>query len=201
MSPDPQQPGRRERNKQEKLRRITDAASRLFAERGVDEVTTQEIADAADIGTGTLFLYARSKGELLLLVQNAHYEDALRTGIAAAAVQSGAVAATLALAAPIVDCNRIHVENGRTYLREMLFGDSGEPHHAEALRIVAQTEQTLAEIIRDRTQRSAEDSALLARVISATLFVTMASAPAEVSDPQILDGLRGQVEVVLGADA
>ena len=50
--------GRRERNKQQKLDRITAAARELFAERGVDEVTTQEIADKADIGAGTLFLYA-----------------------------------------------------------------------------------------------------------------------------------------------
>ena len=84
MASDPQQPGRRERNKQEKLRRITEAASRLFAERGVDEVTTQEIADAADIGTGTLFLYAKNKGELLLLVQTergVELDDTLRGAI------------------------------------------------------------------------------------------------------------------------
>lgn len=62
--------GRRERNKQLKLDRITAAAHELFAERGIDEVTTQQIADKADIGTGTLFLYAKTKGELLLLVQN-----------------------------------------------------------------------------------------------------------------------------------
>ncbi|MFM9442154.1 TetR/AcrR family transcriptional regulator [Streptomyces acidiscabies] len=53
--------GRRERNKQEKLDRIVAAARELFAERGVDEVTTQQIADKADIGTGTLFLYAKTK--------------------------------------------------------------------------------------------------------------------------------------------
>ena len=52
--------GRRERNKQAKLERITAAASELFAKRGVDDVTTQQIADAADIGTGTLFLYAKT---------------------------------------------------------------------------------------------------------------------------------------------
>ena len=32
--------GRRERNKQQKLDRIVNAARELFAERGVDEVTT-----------------------------------------------------------------------------------------------------------------------------------------------------------------
>ena len=42
----PQPLGRRERNKQAKLERITAAARELFAEHGVDEVTTQQIADA-----------------------------------------------------------------------------------------------------------------------------------------------------------
>lgn len=37
------------------------AASELFADHGVDEVTTREIADKADIGAGTLFLYAKTK--------------------------------------------------------------------------------------------------------------------------------------------
>ena len=72
--------GRRERNKQAKLERITAAARELFAEHGVDDVTTQQIAEKADIGTGTLFLYAKTKGELLLLVQNSGYVDALEEG-------------------------------------------------------------------------------------------------------------------------
>ncbi|WP_237529304.1 MULTISPECIES: helix-turn-helix domain-containing protein [unclassified Streptomyces] len=54
--------GRRERNKQVKLDRISAAACELFADRGVDEVFTQQIADEADIGTGTLFLSAKTKG-------------------------------------------------------------------------------------------------------------------------------------------
>lgn len=60
--------GRRERNKQEKLVRIVGAARQLFRDRGFAETTTQQIAEAADIGTGTLFLYARSKEDLLVLV-------------------------------------------------------------------------------------------------------------------------------------
>ena len=65
MSVASQPVGRRERNKQAKLARIMAAATELFAEHGVDEVTTQQIAERADIGTGTLFLYAKSKGARL----------------------------------------------------------------------------------------------------------------------------------------
>lgn len=193
--------GRRERNKQEKLERIVAAASALFAERGVDDVTTQEIADAADIGTGTLFLYARTKGELLLLVQNAHYVRALEEGRSAAAAASGAVDGVMALLAPVVACNRIQVENGRTYLREMIFGDAGEPHHAEALRIVGETEQTLIELIITRSGRSEAEASALARVISSGLLVAMASAPtADTSVDDILVVVRSQVEAVLAGD-
>ena len=104
--------GRRERNKQEKLERITAAASELFATHGVDDVTTQQIAEAADIGTGTLFLYARTKGELLLLVQNANYAAALKRGRVAAAKKTEALDALLALVTPVVECNRAQVDNG-----------------------------------------------------------------------------------------
>jgi AcrR family transcriptional regulator len=192
--------GRRERNKQAKLDRIIAAASELFAARGVDEVTTQQVADAADIGTGTLFLYARTKGELLLLVQNAHYEQALAEGRSAADEASGAVEGILALLAPIVECNRVQVENGRTYLREMLFGDAGEPHHAEALRFVMETERAITSLIATRTGRDEANAALLARVISSALFVAMASAASrETSVADILDSVRAQAAAVLGA--
>ncbi|WP_314452527.1 TetR/AcrR family transcriptional regulator [uncultured Microbacterium sp.] len=190
--------GRRERNKQEKRERIVAAAATLFAERGVDDVTTQEIADAADIGTGTLFLYAKTKGELLLLVQNAHYARALDEGRSAAAAASGAIDGVLALVAPIVACNRKQVDNGRTYLREMIFGDAEEPHHAEALRIVGETERTLIDLIVTRAERSEADAGVVARVISSGMLVAMASAPtADTSVDDILAVVRAQVEATL----
>jgi TetR/AcrR family transcriptional regulator len=97
---------RRERNKQAKLDRITAAASALFAEHGIDDVTTQQIADAADIGTGTLFLYVKTKGELLLLVQNTNYARALEQGITAAENHEDVLDAVMAVLQPIVECNR-----------------------------------------------------------------------------------------------
>ncbi len=48
--------------------KITRAARTLFARKGFDATTTQEIAARADIGTGTLFNYAKTKEDLLLLV-------------------------------------------------------------------------------------------------------------------------------------
>jgi AcrR family transcriptional regulator len=61
-------PGRRQRNKLEKRDRIEAAARELFSAKGFAATTTQEIAERADIGTGTLFLYVQSKEELLVLV-------------------------------------------------------------------------------------------------------------------------------------
>ena len=45
-------PGKRERNKAEKRRRIIEAAGRLFEEKGFEATTTAEISAAADVGTG-----------------------------------------------------------------------------------------------------------------------------------------------------
>lgn len=172
--------GRRERNKEEKRERIIAAASDLFAHQSVDDVTTQQIADAADIGAGTLFLYAKNKGELLLMVQNAHYADALAEGIENASHQENPVEAVMSLIAPIVACNRAHVGNGRTYLREMAFGDPAEPHHARALAIVEDTESQLTRIFLRTTRCDGSAAGSLARTVSALLLRNMAP-PAELS--------------------
>ena len=190
--------GRRERNKRAKLERITAAASELFAAHGVDEVTTQQVADAADIGTGTLFLYAKTKGELLLLVQNAHYATALERGRGAAAKESTTLDAVVALLAPVIACNRVQVDNGRTYLREMVFGDPTEPHHAEALSIVGQTEDATAGLLAQHLGLDEARAAPLARVISAILFLTMASSEnIDSSVQQIVDAIRTQIAAIL----
>ena len=190
--------GRRERNKQQKLDRITAAASELFAEHGIEDVTTQQIADKADIGTGTLFLYAKTKGELLLLVQNAHYAEALQQGRADAETIPDVLDAVLAIVRPIVECNRVQVDNGRTYLREMVFGDPAEPRHAEALSIVAQTEEAIAAVLGRHELVSAGDAATTAHIVTAIMFLSMAaSVNAALSIDEIVQDIRTQVGVLL----
>ena len=48
--------------------RLLDTAAELFWEKGFAATTTREIAAAADIGAGTLFLYAGTKEDLLVLL-------------------------------------------------------------------------------------------------------------------------------------
>ena len=190
--------GRRERNKQDKLDRITAAATELFAKHGVDDVTTQQIADKADIGTGTLFLYAKTKGELLLLVQNSTYAHALEKGSAAAEKAPDAIGAVMAIIGAVVECNRIQIDNGRTYLREMVFGDPEEPYHREALTLAAQTEGAIAEVLTREKRIGPDNAATLAHVASAIMFVSMAS-PLNVarSVDEIVEEITSQVSAIL----
>ncbi len=57
---------RRGRNKLDKLARIEKAGRVLFARRGFDATTTRAIAERADIGIGTFFLYFAKKEDLLV---------------------------------------------------------------------------------------------------------------------------------------
>lgn len=194
----PQPVGRRERNKRDKLERIIAAARELFDTYGVDAVTTQQIADKADIGTGTLFLYAKSKSELLLLVQNSSYVAALEEGKAAAANKPQLLDAVLAIIRPIVECNRVHVDNGRSYLRELVFGDPEEPHHRDALVLTLQTEQEVAAILRRDGRISSEDAATLAQIVSAVVFLSMAATiNADRTVDDIIAEIANRLRVIL----
>jgi TetR/AcrR family transcriptional regulator, fatty acid metabolism regulator protein len=56
----------RESQKQGKRPRILDAAVKVFAERGFFTATVAEIARAAGVADGTIYLYFKSKDDLLL---------------------------------------------------------------------------------------------------------------------------------------
>jgi len=58
--------GLRERKKEQTQRRIAATALRLFAERGFDAVTVNEIAEAAEVAKVTLFKYFPTKESLVL---------------------------------------------------------------------------------------------------------------------------------------
>ena len=106
----------------------------------------------------------------------------------------------MAIIRPIIECNRVQIENGRTYLREIVFGDPAEPHHAEALSLTMRTEAAIAEVLGRDKKLLARDPEKLARIVSAIMFVSMASsATIELTDAQVGDEIRDQISVLLGA--
>jgi len=55
---------RREREKQKRREQILDAARKVFAKRGFKGATIEDIAGEAELSTGTLYLYFKSKDEM-----------------------------------------------------------------------------------------------------------------------------------------
>lgn len=116
---------RRELNKEDKLRRIKEAARKVFVANGYDEASTRQIAARAGVGLGTLFFYAANKRDLLFLVENDELEDvALR---AAAAVRRDATFLENLLSAfrLLYEFFGREPRLSRLTLREMMFYDTG----------------------------------------------------------------------------
>lgn len=144
------EPGRRELNKADKQRRIRAAALDLFTRRGYSSVTTQEVADRAEVGTGTLFRYARSKGELLCMVAN----DQFRAMVETVPDTGDPVEDLVVLCSPLLLSLDNQPENIAAYHRETLFGEPG-PHRAEAQRILQDLRGIIAVILGRYTGDSA----------------------------------------------
>lgn len=115
--------GRRERNKQEKLARIVGAARQLFSERGFAETTTQQIAEAADIGTGTLFLYARSKEDLLVLVFSDEMVETARAAFASVEPDAPLLDQLMQVFSSMLAYHERDRDIARLLLKEVMFPD------------------------------------------------------------------------------
>jgi AcrR family transcriptional regulator len=89
--------GRRERKKAATRQAIADAALQLFLQRGYDEVSIREIADAADVSTTTLFKHFTGK-EALVFDQEGNRDAELVAAVRERAAGTG-----------IVDALRQHV--------------------------------------------------------------------------------------------
>jgi TetR/AcrR family transcriptional regulator len=77
---------RREREREARRHRILDAAERVFWDRGFEAAKMEEVAEAAQLGKGTLYLYFKTKDDLALAIAVRHqlglierFEEAKRT--------------------------------------------------------------------------------------------------------------------------
>lgn len=204
-SPREVQVGRRVRKMLDKQSRIFDAASSLFADRGFESVTTQQISDQAEIAAGTLFRYASSKGELLMMVYNAEFLAALEAGERLARLQTDPVESVVALVRPTLEAAADSVENTVAYQRELLFGSPVEKYRADGLALVARLEADIAERLVTAAESRGIDSPqvdeqarLAGRSVFAVLHLALAQ-PATGAHPghDAAADLRGQIALIV----
>src|SRR4051812_1834701 len=94
--------GRRARKKQQTRDDLVAAAVKLFAERGFDETTTEDIAEAADVSQRTFFRHFPSK-EAVLYGDEEAMEAAFRDAIVARPDSEGPVHAVAAAMRTLTD--------------------------------------------------------------------------------------------------
>lgn len=195
--------GRRDRGMQDKRRRIFEAASSLFEQLGFEAVTTHAIAERADIAVGTLFRYAASKTDLLLMVYNERLRAAVTSGEALARDEAGLHQAIVAMIAPLLDLGRASAEIGKVYQRELLFGSSGDSYRLEGLELIAGLEASIARRLLDETrERGLPLDIDAARLASSSIFAVTHLVVSRTStgahpgfDP--LDDLERQVDQII----
>ncbi len=145
--------GRRERKKAQTRQALTDAAVRLFTERGFDEVGVREVAEAADVSLSTLFKHFPSK-EALVFDLDTDMESAL-----VAAVHDRAPGQ------PVLHALRDHMVRTRTAVRAndptFVLVESTPALRDYARRMWLRHEKALAAALAEATGLAPEDPAVV----------------------------------------
>ncbi|WP_312718918.1 TetR/AcrR family transcriptional regulator [Mobilicoccus sp.] len=192
--------GRRERNKAEKRARIRDAAARLFSRHGYEGTTMAQVARDADVAIGTVFQYAATKPELLMMVAAERWREVLDAVVTGLAGRDDPIEAILVLVEPVIKTAEAEPDLSMTTARELLFGAQG-PHRTEVAEIVAAVEDAVAGLLRrsgaaDRAQSAAR------LVVSGALLEINRSRTGRADAASVRERVRDLVEVaVRGATA
>jgi len=144
-------PSRRQRAATKTRRDVVAAARELFHTRGFEAATTQDIAAAAGVAKGTLFLHARTKQRLLMMV----YEDEFRAAFQDMSTRTtpGVPLATV-LARIFGGFFRVYEKDmllARHFVKEMMFLSADDAMDIE--RMTAKVLDGLASIIDDHKKR------------------------------------------------
>ncbi len=111
-------PGR-EARKDDKRARLREAAWDLFTTAGYDQTTTKAIAERAGVASGTLFLYARDKAELLFLVFHERLAAAVDEGLRTLPAGAPLLDQLLHLYAGFFRVYAVAPEVARAFIREL----------------------------------------------------------------------------------
>jgi AcrR family transcriptional regulator len=148
---------RRERKKAQTKKAIVDAASELFWSKGYDGTTIYEIAEAADVAPGTLYLHFDSKADIALVQFQqwmADFVAAIETRPADEPPDQMLAATLFALSdAGYTSSQQLRDEAGRplpSVIMGILFTESSLEIAGRVYQIMIETEQELANFFTQR---------------------------------------------------
>ncbi|MGH3351497.1 MAG: TetR/AcrR family transcriptional regulator [Nocardioides sp.] len=136
----------RERQKRERRLALIEAAQRLVGERGLDEVTVEEISTEAGLSTRTFFNYFDSKDDAVLGIQEIDLDVEVRERFTAGGPSGKLMSDLETLVAAFLRDAAPNIEQGERAMRLM----TSEPrlvqrHIAWHQRVVGELEELLAE--------------------------------------------------------
>jgi AcrR family transcriptional regulator len=159
---------RRDRRIAARQTQILDAAAHVFSQKGYQNATTKEIAEAADVSEGTLYNYFANKRELLIGVARAYADEVIAD---METIQAEGYAELLAQ----FMANRFRRGQERrlfmVFLHESHWNEDVRRYYVEEAmhHIIARTEQHVSELIAGGVLREV-DPVIAARTMSATIM-------------------------------
>jgi AcrR family transcriptional regulator len=162
-------PGRREQNKQDKRGRITAAARALFTHKGFDATTTQEIADAAGVGSGTIFTYAKTKEDLLILVFHDEMMEIVGRASALTACHTSLLDQCIAFFEVMVVYHERDIPLGRALFRQLGYVSSADQRDLVS-QLMTSVLGGLARLVEAAKSDNQVDATQPAYVAARTLF-------------------------------
>ena len=158
--------GLRERNKLDKLARIRAASLELFQTKGFDATTTREIAELADVGIGTVFIYAEDKRDLLFLIFNDVLDRVVHDAFLHVDGRKALSSQVAGVFSHFYETFHEHVTLSRILLRELVFfsrGKQADQFLANRSRILLGLEQLASTAIAKGRVRQSESAADIAK--------------------------------------
>ncbi len=127
--------GLRAQNKRDKRERVRKAAWDLFTTEGYEQTTTRAIAERAGIATGTLFLYAKDKRDLLFLVMEERIIETVEAAFRTLPRRATLEAELLHVIRKILAIYSESPDVGRQFVKELpgASGPNAERVHAQTL--------------------------------------------------------------------
>jgi AcrR family transcriptional regulator len=191
--------GLRERKKARTRRAIADAAARLFAERGYEQVVVSEVAREAEVSEQTVYNYFQTKEQLVTDLDQ-HFQDELDRRIRTRAPGTTPTEAIRELALDAVEgIRRVPAEQWRGELGYL--AAISPTVHRLALEMSDRQANAIANAIRETTPITPEIARLQGIALAGIFQIIITEAGRRTRDgqsqDQIASELRPAIEAVL----